>query len=95
MTKTELMRAIRQIAQGATDLATTEPGGLSGLTLPGLQGDWAIVPVKVTAARGFFEGHAIWDGTEIDGRHCGNRCGGRDEYARLCGEHLAKELGLE
>ena len=95
MTKSELMRAIRQIAQNTMDLGRTEPGGLSSMSLPGLSGDWATVDVKVTAAGGAFAGDSVWDQVEIDGKSCGNRCGGRDEYARLAGEHLAKELGLE
>ena len=95
MTKAELMRAIRQIAQGTMDLGRTEPGGLSSLTLPGLSGDWSTVDVKVTPAGGVFAGDTVWDQVEINGKQCGNRCGGRDEYARLAGEYLAAELGLE
>lgn len=33
---------------------------------------------------------SVWDQVKVNGKHCGNRCGGREEYAKLMAPILAE-----
>ena len=32
----------------------------------------------------------VWDQVQVNGKHCGNRCGGREEFAKIMAPMLAE-----
>ncbi len=56
-----------------------------GLNVPG--GPEVYVTMKVVARSA--DDNIVWDTIEVNGVRIGNRCGARDEYARLCAPVIA------
>lgn len=64
-----------------------------GLGLGGYGPGCPTVHVQIEITPVYSEGDpdrwGVWAHVSIDGKACGNRCGGRDEYARLCAPVIA------
>lgn len=85
--KTETAQAEASVALTAHELATFayhvgclyRDRGRFGLSArAGIHAEVEIVPSTLSATDG-----DIWDSVTINGRHCGNRCGGAKAYARM------------
>lgn len=62
-----------------------------GVGIP--DGPSVVVSMKITSrAEG---GNQVWDQVEVNGECAGNRCGARNEYARLCAPVLAAAFALK
>jgi hypothetical protein len=47
------------------------------------------VDVIITPAKGVEDPWGVWAQVSIGGKACGNRCGGREEYAKRCAPVIA------
>lgn len=87
----ELM--LRNFAYHVGEIMTTCPPATFRLSLGGyadVQAKTVEIKIKATTAEGREEPIDIWDQVFVDGRWEGNRCGGRDAYAKAMAPVLAE-----
>jgi len=92
----ETLTHVLQIFSYHIGLIMTDPAGSRfglGIFAGGLDETHVHVQVEIRPASAGLE--PVWDQVWIDGKSCGNRCGGRDEYARLCGPVIAAVAAAE